>query len=105
MDTTKKVEFTISKPLKKGEKIKLDLTSLATDALANANGILRFAIRPKATQYGITGISGGSPASGSGIGLNIFGIDRQLDKPELFLSFNPSNSSTKERLARLIRGK
>lgn len=105
VDTTKKVEFTISKPLKKGEKIKLDLTSLATDALANANGILRFAIRPKATQYGITGISGGSPASGSGIGLNIFGIDRQLDKPELFLSFNPSNSSTKERLARLIRGK
>ena len=105
VDTTKTTEFTISEPLKKGDKIKLNLTTIATDALANTKGIMRFAIRPKANAYGITGISSGSPTSNSGLGLHIFTIDRELDKPLLTLKFNPSNDSTKERLARLIRGK
>ena len=46
--------FTINKPLKKGEKIKIDMKTLAEDALAGASGVMRFAIRPKANSYGIT---------------------------------------------------
>lgn len=105
VDSTKTVEFTISKPLKKGDKIKLDVKTLAADALSGASGIMRFAIRPKANSYGITGISSGSPTSNNGFGLHIFSIDREMERPEMILKFNPSNSSSKERLARLIRGK
>ena len=61
LTTTKTSAFTINKPLKKGEKIKIDMKTLAEDALAGASGIMRFAIRPKANSYGITGISSGSP--------------------------------------------
>ena len=106
VDVNKKVEFTIDKPLKHGETIKLDLKTLATDALANASGIMRFAIRPKSDKnnYGITGYDSGNNGL-HGVGLHLFGIDRELSKPELQIKFNPSNSSTKERLARLIRGK
>ena len=106
VDSNKKVEFTIDKPLKHGETIKLDLKTLAADALAGASGIMRFAIRPKSDNgnYGITGYNAGTNGI-NGVGLHLFGIDRELSKPELQIKFNPSNSSSKERLARLIRGK
>jgi len=104
VDSTKTSAFTIDKPLKKGDKIKIDMKTLAADALAGASGIMRFAIRPKANSYGITGISSGSPTSNNGFGLHIFSIDREMQRPEMSLKFKPSNLSTKERLARLIRG-
>ena len=47
------------------------MKTLAEDALAGASGIMRFAIRPKANSYGITGISSGSPTSNNGFRLYI----------------------------------
>ena len=72
---------------------------MAQDALTNASGILRFAIRPIATQYGITGASMG----GSRMGLNMFEIDRSVKKPRLEVAFRPSSASSLSRLADLGR--
>ena len=109
VDLSTSSTFTVDKPLKHGDKIKFDVTDIAAKALSNSSfeGIMRFAIRPKANQYGVTGMSSGPPTtktSSSGLGLHFVGIDRTINKPQLILNFRPSNNSTKERLARLRRG-
>ena len=109
VDLSTSSTFTVDKPLKHGDKIKFDVTDIAAKALSNSSfeGIMRFAIRPKANQYGVTGMSSGPPttkSSSSGLGLHFVGIDRTINKPQLILNFRPSNNSTKERLARLRRG-
>ena len=99
VDTSLTVGFTIDQPLSHNQELSFDIKELAQDALTNASGILRFAIRPIATQYGITGASMG----GSRMGLNMFEIDRSVKKPRLEVAFRPSSASSLSRLADLGR--
>ena len=99
VDTSLTVGFTIDQPLSHNQELNIDIKELAQDAITNTSGILRFAIRPIATQYGITGASMG----GARMGLNMFSIDRNVKKPRLEIAFRPSSASSISRLADLGR--
>ncbi len=99
VDTSLSVGFTIDQPLSHNQELNIDIKELAQDAITNTSGILRFAIRPIATQYGITGASMG----GARMGLNMFSIDRNVKKPRLEIAFRPSSASSLSRLADLGR--
>lgn len=113
VDTSVRSEFTVSKPLKPGDILKIDISDLVQDAIDNRDSIIRFVIRPKmavyqkngcaTTAFGNTSVANG----GFGVGNHYFdferGGDNVLKQPSLSLNIVPSPTSSGSRRARLAR--
>ena len=113
VDTSVRSEFTVSKPLKPGDILKIDISDLVQDAIDNRDSIIRFVIRPKMAVYqkngcatttrGNTSVANG----GFGVGNHYFdferGGDNVLKQPSLSLNIVPSPTSSGSRRARLAR--
>ena len=101
-DTLK--EFTISKPLQKGEVLEFDIKDIVQDAIDNRSSIVRIAMRPKLSIYDRVQQNENLK---NGVGNHWFEFYRDPDFPELLPSIDvritPNKDSTPQRRARFLR--
>ena len=107
-------EFTISKPMKKGETLKINITEHLQDAIDNRSGKLRFAIRPKMELYSRQASFSGQQKNldpdqgGSGVGNHYFEFERGVredEQPRISVNLRLKADSTGLRRARFQRTK
>ncbi len=113
VDTSVRSEFTVSKPLKPGDILKIDISDLVQDAIDNRDSIIRFVIRPKMAVYEKSGCATTTTGNtsvadgGFGVGNHYFeferGGDTVLKQPSLSLNIVPSPTSSGLRRATLAR--